>query len=214
MMASPMGTAAATIAKHFVPRAAVECHLWSALPGIAYMAGAIRAVARGTDARLQALRAKAEATAVTARAHGLVDSSGSTTSTQHPSAEVALPAFPQTECIPEDGLLRLYDVCHSRAGDKGNTANVSLIAYEAWAPHFDRIVAALTPDVLAAAFAPLADHSAGTPLTAQIYRMEHLAAINIVLHPVLDGGVSVSRRVDIHGKSFSDLLLGIQIRVR
>ena len=43
--------------------------------------------------------------------------------------------------------------------------------------------------------------------------MKHLPAINIVVEPVLDGGVSLSRRLDPHGKSFSDLLLGLSVRV-
>ena len=39
--------------------------------------------------------------------------------------------------LPLFGRIRRYDVCHARAGDKGNAANVSLVAYDAWAPRFD-----------------------------------------------------------------------------
>ena len=43
--------------------------------------------------------------------------------------------------------------------------------------------------------------------------MKHLAALNVVLEPVLDGGVSVNRRLDPHGHSFADLLLGLRLAI-
>ena len=83
------------------------------------------------------------------------------------------------------------------------------------APGLHSIVdaAALTPAVIREAFAPLLDRAAAVELSVRIYRHARLPALNVVIDPVLDGGVSVSRRVDIHGKSFSDLLLGLRLRI-
>lgn len=43
--------------------------------------------------------------------------------------------------------------------------------------------------------------------------MHHLPAINVLLSPVLDGGVSLNRRLDPHGKSFSDVLLSATVEL-
>ncbi|KAH8098232.1 acyclic terpene utilization family protein AtuA [Aureococcus anophagefferens] len=107
------------------------------------------------------------------------------------------------ELVARDAL---YDCCHARAGDKGQLVNVSLVAYAPWAPHFDAILAALEP-ALAGVFEEFRDAAAADALTVRVFRMANLAAANITVEPVLDGGVSVSRRLDPHGKSFSDVLL-------
>lgn len=77
--------------------------------------------------------------------------------------------------------------------------------------HFERIAIALTPQVVCDAFSPLLDRSSAPKLSVRIYRLRCIAALNVVIEPVLDGGVSVSRRLDPHGKSLSDMLLGLKL---
>ena len=225
MQASAFGQPVTSIAKQLVPRGDVQCGVWCVAPRIAHVAGAMLAVIKGqADPRLTAMAAKgAQAAAAAAKgaqaaaAAAKKAAEGSTaavaptaSSPAHPSTGAALPAG----ALPAGSVVRLYDVCHSRAGDKGNTANVSLIAYEENASDFERVSAALTVDVLGRRFAPLLDPASASVLRIQIYRMQCLPALNVVLEPVLDGGVSVSRRLDPHGKSFSDLLLGLRFVVQ
>ena len=71
---------------------------------------------------------------------------------------------------------------------------------------FDAIVAAVTPQ-LPAIFARFLDETAAESLDVRVFRLAALPAINVLLCPVLDGGVTLSRRLDPHGKSLSDVLL-------
>ena len=63
------------------------------------------------------------------------------------------------------------------------------------------------------ALSPLLDRRSAPALTVRIYRMRNLPALNVVVEPVLDGGVSVSRRLDPHGKSLSDLMLSLRLAI-
>eukprot|EP00747_Dinoflagellata_sp_TGD_P195329 gnl/TRDRNA2_/TRDRNA2_63829_c1_seq1.p1 gnl/TRDRNA2_/TRDRNA2_63829_c1~~gnl/TRDRNA2_/TRDRNA2_63829_c1_seq1.p1 ORF type:complete len:231 (+),score=34.91 gnl/TRDRNA2_/TRDRNA2_63829_c1_seq1:83-694(+) len=112
--------------------------------------------------------------------------------------------------VPSGEPVSLYDICHSRAGDKGNTANVSLIPYDE--ADFSRLCEIITDEWAEQVFEPLLDpHSAASKVDARVYRLEGVRAFNIVVAPVLDGGVTVSRRIDVHGKSLSDLVLQQQV---
>lgn len=97
----------------------------------------------------------------------------------------------------------VYDLAHARAGDKGNTSSIAVIAYDddGW-----RILRqALTAERVEAAFAHL---GAGT---VRRYEVESLRALNFVIPNVLSGGVTRSLRLDPHGKSLSSLMLGIAL---
>ena len=96
---------------------------------------------------------------------------------------------------------------------QGNIVNISVIPFDP--ADLPRLRAALTPEWARTlpALQPLVDASAGTPLQATVYELPGCAALNIVVSPVLDGGVSVSRRIDIHGKSFSDLILQQRVQL-
>ena len=50
--------------------------------------------------------------------------------------------------------VRVYDLAHSRAGDKGNTSNISVICYDA--KHWEFLERELTPERVADAFRHLA----------------------------------------------------------
>lgn len=98
---------------------------------------------------------------------------------------------------------RVYDLAHARAGDKGNTSNVAVIAYDddSW----QLLKRALTAECVQHAFAHL---DAGP---VRRYEVESLRALNFVIPQVLAGGVTRSLRLDPHGKSLSALLLGIAL---
>ena len=95
--------------------------------------------------------------------------------------------------------IRLLDIAHARSGDKGDTANVGLIALRPeWYPVLEKYV---TRDAVTA-------HFAGQ-LTGDVVRFElpNLGALNFLLHGALDGG-SIQCRVgdqgeNLHGTSMS-----------
>jgi hypothetical protein len=100
-------------------------------------------------------------------------------------------------------MTRVYDLAHSRAGDKGNTSNISVIAYDeaGWLVLRD----ALTAGKVMQAFA----HIASGPI--QRYELPKLQALNFVIEGALGGGVTRSLAQDVHGKALSSLMLGIEI---
>lgn len=96
--------------------------------------------------------------------------------------------------------LPLHAIAHGRAGDKGDTSNVSVIAYraEAW-PH---LLEQVTAETVRAAFAHLG------VTTVRRYELPNLHALNFVIEGALQGGVNASLGLDRHGKTLSFLLLG------
>ena len=101
--------------------------------------------------------------------------------------------------------VRLVDIAHARSGDKGDTANVGLIAVEPrWFPIIDRYVTRQR----------VADHFAEL-ITGDVVRFElpNLFALNFLLHGALDGGGTLSLKTDAQGKVFSTALLRMTIDV-
>ena len=98
---------------------------------------------------------------------------------------------------------RVYDLGHGRAGDKGDTSNVSVIAYDAAA--WEILRRELTAERVMAAYA----HVARGPVTR--YELPKLRALNFVIERALGGGVTRSLRQDMHGKSLSTLILTIEL---
>ena len=97
--------------------------------------------------------------------------------------------------------VKVYDLAHARAGDKGNTSNVSVTAYDERAWQILR--AQLTPERVLQAYSEIAKG----PVTR--YELPKLKALNFVIENALGGGVTVSLAQDMHGKSLSFLMLGI-----
>jgi hypothetical protein len=97
----------------------------------------------------------------------------------------------------------LSAIAHGRSGDKGNHANVAVIAYTpagfAWLREH------LTAQVVADYFAPL-----GLSKVVR-YEATNLLAVNFVLHDVLAGGASRSLRIDTQGKTLALALLQMRI---
>lgn len=101
--------------------------------------------------------------------------------------------------------VELRTIAHARSGDKGDTANIGLIARRpADYPVLVRQVTA----------ARVARHFRGM-ITGPVERFElpNLRALNFLLHGALDGGGTISLKTDAQGKVFSTALLRMQIRV-
>jgi len=101
---------------------------------------------------------------------------------------------------------RLVDLAHARSGDKGDTANIGLIALK---PQYYPI---LVKQVTAAR---VARHFKGM-ITGKVerYELPNLHALNFLLHGALDGGGTISLKTDAQGKVFSTALLRMEIEVR
>ena len=99
----------------------------------------------------------------------------------------------------------LWRAAHARTGDKGNRANISVIA---WAPELYPL---LVEQVTEAAVAHLFAHR--RPTRVQRFLLPNLQAMNFVLDEVLDGGVNDALNLDSHGKSLSFLLLDLPLAV-
>jgi hypothetical protein len=101
--------------------------------------------------------------------------------------------------------VRLVDIAHARSGDKGDTANVGLIALEPrWYPILERYV---TRDAVSRHFDGVIDG----PVTR--FELPNLNALNFLLHGALDGGGTLSLKTDAQGKVFSTALLRMSIDV-
>jgi len=101
--------------------------------------------------------------------------------------------------------VRLVELAHARSGDKGDTANVGLIALE---PEYYPL---LVREVTAAR---VARHFRGI-ITGTVERFElpNLNALNFLLHGALGGGGTLSLKTDAQGKVFSTALLRMAISV-
>ena len=99
--------------------------------------------------------------------------------------------------------MKLYEIAHSRSGDKGNTSNISLIAYEMSA--YQTLASVVTAGRVKAWL--------GSRVQGEVQRYElpQLGALNFVLHNALAGGVTASTALDAHGKSLSSFLLEMEI---
>jgi hypothetical protein len=97
----------------------------------------------------------------------------------------------------------LSAIAHGRSGDKGNHANVAVIAYTD--AGFDWLRNNLTAERVSAYFAPLG------PSRVERYEAANLRALNFVLFDVLAGGASRSLRSDTQGKTLALALLQMPV---
>ena len=101
--------------------------------------------------------------------------------------------------------VRLVDIAHARSGDKGDTANVGVIAMRSeWYPLLARELTR----------ARVAVHFRGM-ITGDVERFElpNLDALNFLLHEALGGGGTLSLKTDAQGKVFSTALLRMVLDV-
>ncbi len=101
--------------------------------------------------------------------------------------------------------VRLLDLAHARSGDKGDTANVGVIALQSqW---YQLLVRELTRE-------RVTQHFAGM-ITGDVERFElpNLQALNFLLHGALDGGGTLSLKTDAQGKVYSTAMLRMVLDV-
>jgi hypothetical protein len=100
--------------------------------------------------------------------------------------------------------IQLRWIAHARSGDKGDTANVGLIALEP--EYYPILLREVTP-------ARVARHFSGMISGVERFELPNLNALNFLLHGALDGGGTISLKTDAQGKVYSTALLRMEIPV-
>lgn len=99
--------------------------------------------------------------------------------------------------------MKLWEIAHSRTGDKGNISNVSLIVYNI--KDYDLIKEKVTSETVKNWFKDIVKGE------VKRYEIPQLGALNFVMYDALGGGVTRSLALDKHGKSLSSYLLDMEI---
>ena len=101
--------------------------------------------------------------------------------------------------------VQLQHVAHARSGDKGNTSNISVMAYHE--SFYSHLKAQLTAERFKAFYAGV--------VTGKVtrYEVDGLAMLNFVAEGALGGGVSRSLCLDNYGKSLSAAVLGFELEI-
>jgi hypothetical protein len=94
-------------------------------------------------------------------------------------------------------------IAHTRSGDKGDIANIGVIALEPH--HYPVLLRELTPDRVKSFFGDLVKGK------VERFELPNLGALNFLLHQALDGGGTVSLRIDAQGKTLGAALLRMEI---
>ena len=100
--------------------------------------------------------------------------------------------------------VQLRWLAHARSGDKGDTANVGLIALEA--DYYPLLVKEVTRQ-------RVARHFRGGVASVERFELPNLNALNFLLHGALDGGGTLSLKTDAQGKVYSTALLRMEVPV-
>lgn len=116
------------------------------------------------------------------------------------------PPIPPQSAQPQKTIVMpLGNIAHARSGDKGDLANIGVIALR---PEFyEEILREVTAEKVAEFF------SSNVKGSVERYRLDNLKAVNFVLHEALNGGGTVSLLLDNQGKTLSQALLKIIINV-
>lgn len=99
--------------------------------------------------------------------------------------------------------MKLRELAHSRTGDKGNTANISVIAYDP--ADYPLLEEQVTAERVRAFFSEIIEGDVVR------YTLPSIGALNFVLYRALGGGVTRTLALDIHGKSLSSAILEMEI---
>lgn len=99
--------------------------------------------------------------------------------------------------------IRLYAIAHGRSGDKGDSVNVGIIARDPkW---FSVLAQELTADRVGDFLKGMAEGP------VERFELENLGALNFLVHRALDGGGSISMKLDAQGKTYAQALLKFRI---
>ena len=99
----------------------------------------------------------------------------------------------------------LSRIAHTRSGDKGDTCNIGVIAWEE--RFYPILLREVTADRVKRHFGAMVRGSVDR------YELPNLCALNFLLHGALGGGGTVSLRTDAQGKTFGAALLSLEIEV-
>jgi hypothetical protein len=101
--------------------------------------------------------------------------------------------------------VKLVRIAHARSGDKGDTANVGLIALKP--EYYSLLVEKVTAERVKKHFAEICQGA------VERYELPNLGALNFLLHESLDGGGTLSLKADAQGKTYSAALLRMEIDI-
>ena len=99
--------------------------------------------------------------------------------------------------------ISLAQIAHSRSGDKGDTSNIGLIAYDQ--RHYPLLVREVTADRVKQFFGELVQGEVVR------YELPNVGALNFLMYEALNGGGTLSLRIDAQGKTFGAALLRMEI---
>ncbi|KAK9757974.1 hypothetical protein RND81_01G198000 [Saponaria officinalis] len=125
--------------------------------------------------------------------------------------------------VPSGKKVSLYEVAHSRVGDKGNDMNFSIIPH--FASDITRLKKVITPEWVKEVLSPLLNPAPfpaaefiqkrnewiAENVKVEIYEVNGIGSLNVVVRNILDSGVNCSRRIDRHGKTISDIILSQEV---
>lgn len=101
--------------------------------------------------------------------------------------------------------VQLRQIAHARSGDKGDCANIGLIAFKP--EHYPVLVQQVTAERVKEHFRELCKGK------VERFELPNLHALNFLLYEALDGGGTVSLRSDAQGKTFSAALLRMEVDI-
>jgi len=99
--------------------------------------------------------------------------------------------------------MKLHEIAHTRSGDKGDTANIGVIAWRE--QDYEILERELTADRVKAYFGDLVQGN------VERFELPNLGALNFLLHGSLGGGGTVTLRVDAQGKTYGAALLNFEL---
>jgi hypothetical protein len=101
--------------------------------------------------------------------------------------------------------IQLIEIAHARSGDKGDTANVGLIALEP--KYYPLLVKYVTAEKVKEHFRGICNGK------VERFELPNLGALNFLLHQSLGGGGTLSLKTDAQGKTYAAALLKMSIEV-
>ena len=99
--------------------------------------------------------------------------------------------------------MKLSEICHGRSGDKGDAANIGLIAYKK--EDYELIKSKVTAEVVKKYFDGICLGD------VERFELPNINALNFLLHDTLGGGGTVSLKNDAQGKTLASALLMMEI---
>lgn len=99
--------------------------------------------------------------------------------------------------------MKLYEIAHSRTGDKGNISVVSIIAFDS--KDYDLLKEKITSETVKEYFKGIVFGDVTR------YTLDNIYALNFVMDNALGGGVTRSLALDMHGKTLGSALLEMEI---